>query len=308
MTQPELAVSSESSSDPYRGQLVLGGVIVAGGLSWPLMKITLASVEPEALLISRLIFATVGAFLVAWTSRNLRWPKRREAFAIGSVAVLQLGAFLWLITVGLSLVPAGRAALLAYTSPIWVIPLATCVLGERLTRSTVTSLGFGLAGLAALFLPSASVWSSSDAVAGNLCLLAAALVWATQITLLRRWPSRVPTLQLFPWQLLCATVILGVLSWLTEGRSLLQGWDWSTVAIAAYVGLISTTLVFWGMLFVARVLPALSSTIGFLGIPGVGLLASTLILAEPLNRELVVGFALIGVAVTIQATTSVRAG
>ncbi|WP_179153268.1 DMT family transporter [Chromohalobacter israelensis] len=283
---------------------IFAGVIIGGGLSWPLMKITLGNMSPQVFLIWRLVFATISAFVLVKMTRQFRIPGREVWFPIISVACLQMGAFLWLITVGVTMVPAGRAALLAYTSPIWMIPLAVLWLDEKLDRSVIASLVFGIAGLAFLFLPSNHVLSNTQALVGNGLLLLAAVVWAFQIALLRRYPYGWSTLQLLPWQLLAATLGLSSLTIACSDVSLFQGLDIRSLLVTTYVGIVSTTFVFWGMLHIARTMPAISSTISFLGIPVVGLLSSVLLLSERLDVGLVVGFVLIAIAVFIQSKSS----
>ncbi|GHC21303.1 DMT family transporter [Aidingimonas halophila] len=304
MNHSELLVSSISRLIGRGTGFIFAGVILGGGLSWPLMKMALENISPQAFLIWRLAFATISAFVLVKMTRQFRFPGREDWFPIISVACLQMGAFLWLITIGVTMVPAGRAALLAYTSPIWMIPLAVVWLNEKLDRSVIASLVFGLAGLAFLFLPSTHTLSNTQALLGNGLLLLAAVVWAFQIALLRRYPSGWSTLQLLPWQLLVATLGLSSLTIGFSDVSLLQGLDIRSLMVTTYVGIISTTFVFWGMLHIARTMPAISSTVSFLGIPAVGLLSSVLLLSERLDFGLVAGFVLIAVAVFIQSKNS----
>lgn len=290
-----------TANEGHKGQIALLGVILGGGLTWPLMKIALADISPDSFLVVRLIFATCGAFFVAWITGCLQLPKRAFLWPILSVALLQMGAFLWLITIGVSLVSPGRAALLAYTSPFWVIPMAFGFLGERVDYITGLSLTAGLSGLAVLFLPSANVWSNFTDLLGNILLLLAAVVWALQIVLLRWRPPAIPTLYLLPWQLLVATILSVFASSLVQGANLLTNWTWPAFGIAGYAGLISTTLVFWGMLYVSRTLPAMMSTIGFLGVPIVGLISSVFLIGEKVDVALLLGFGLIMTALYLQS-------
>ncbi|BBI52264.1 hypothetical protein HORIV_46850 [Vreelandella olivaria] len=43
---------------------IFAGVILGGGLSWPLMKIALENTSPQVFLIWRLAFATISAFIL----------------------------------------------------------------------------------------------------------------------------------------------------------------------------------------------------------------------------------------------------
>jgi len=292
---------------PRAALFVLAGVVLGGGLSWALMKLALGQVSPHAFLLARLAFATLAAFAVAGAMGRLRWPGRGAALPIVSVAVLQMGAFLWLVTVGVNLVPAGRAALLAYTTPVWVIPLALTWLGERADAHALASIGLGLAGIAVLFAPSAGVWASDARILGNLLLLAGAVVWAVQIVLLRRMHADAARLIYLPWQLLLATALVAALTLTVHGPGAVAApWTPRAVAIGAYAGVISTTFVFWGLLYVGRNLPAVSSSVGFLGVPAVGLVSAALILGEPVTWTLLAGFVLIAAAIAVQIRALTR--
>ncbi|MFN0299917.1 MAG: EamA family transporter [Burkholderiales bacterium] len=74
---------------------------------------------------------------------------------------------------------------LAYTTPLWVMPAATLFLGERLTPRRVIGVALGLLGLAVLFNPFAFDWSDQSSVVGHGALLLAALCWAASIVHIR---------------------------------------------------------------------------------------------------------------------------
>ena len=66
----------------------------------------------------------------------------------------------------------------------------------------------------------------------------------------------------------------------------------------AYNGPLSTALAVWAWLTVNRTLPAITSSLGSLGVPVVGLVASVVALGEPLDVASVTGlvFIVAGVA------------
>src|SRR5690349_19958376 len=96
-----------------------------------------------------------------------------------------------LCSIGLQLVPVGRSAILAYTTPLWVAPGASLFLGERLTGRRALGVAIGLVGLGALFNPLSLDWTRRDVVLGHVATLAAALLWAASILHIRghRWRS-----------------------------------------------------------------------------------------------------------------------
>ena len=72
-------------------------------------------------------------FVIARFMGILRVPHRADIPVVFSVGLLQNMGFITLVTIGMQFMPAGRAAILAYTSPIWVVPAAALLLGERFT-------------------------------------------------------------------------------------------------------------------------------------------------------------------------------
>ena len=60
-----------------------------------------------------------------------------------SVGLLHMGAFAALVSLGLQHVPAGRSVVLAYTTPLWVIPAARLFLGEPIGRAAAPGCCWG---------------------------------------------------------------------------------------------------------------------------------------------------------------------
>src|SRR5207244_6481654 len=112
---------------------------------------------------------------------KLARPTRRDLPIVLSVAILQMAIFQPLTNLGLRHVAAGRAAVLVYTTPLWVTPGAVLFLAERLTPLKVAGLACGLGGIGLLFNPLALDWSRSDVVLGSVELMAASMLWGVAI-------------------------------------------------------------------------------------------------------------------------------
>ncbi len=104
------------------------------------------------------------------------------------VSVLQMVLFTMCVTLGLRYVDAGRSAILAYTTPLWVLPLATLFLGERLSVLKIIGFFLGLLGVLLLFNPVTFNWHNHLAVIGSgyLILAAFSLRVVSSILKLRR--------------------------------------------------------------------------------------------------------------------------
>ncbi len=277
---------------PAVARLLLVGVVVLWGANWPVMKVALQSIPPVWFAGARMTLGAACLFALLAVLGRLKLPTRRDLPLIFTVGGLQMAAFLVLVNFALLHVGAGRSAVLAYTTPLWVTPAAVLLLGETMTRRKLLGLGLGLGGVAVLFNPSGFDWSSRAALTGNALLLAAAFSWSLAILHVRvhQWDSS--PLQLAPWQMVLAIPPLAVLSWFTEDWSAIA-WSGELGVILAYNGPLATAFCFWAVVSVNRALPATTTSLSLLAVPVAGVLASALSLGEPLTPTLIGGLALI---------------
>ena len=229
--------------------------------------------------------------LLAFQGR-LRLPARADKTILISIAIIQIAFPTALIHSGLLHLGAGRSAVLVFTMPLWVAPLAFFFLKERISAVKLTGLSLGLTGVAALFNPMAFDFTDQSQLIGNGFMLIASFSFATAIILVRRNPSAAPIIQLVPWQLFLGSVLLAIAALSIEGTPDIQ-WSSSLVAIMAYNGPIASGFCFWAYLTVSSNLPAMNTAIGSLGIPVIGVISSAFILGESLNLSVVSGLVLI---------------
>lgn len=269
--------------------LLLMAVILLWGSNWPIMKIGLnEGLPPFWFAVSRLFLGMVTLLLLLAALGRLKLPQRRDLPVILTVGLLQVALFLGAINFALQFVEAGRSSVLAYTTPLWVTPAAILLLGERPSRLKLAGLLLGLVGLVALFNPLALDWSDRGVVIGNMILMLAAVGWAIAILHVRghRWSGSV--LEIIPWQMMVALVPLTLLAVIFEGdyRPQLSGTAW---AVIAYNGPIATGFCYWATITVTRSLPAISTSLGLLGVPMVGVGSSAILLSERLTPSLLLG-------------------
>jgi drug/metabolite transporter (DMT)-like permease len=199
---------------------------------------------------------------------------------------------------GISLIEAGRAAIIGYTMPLWAAVLGPLLLDERLTANRIVGLGLGTAGL--LVLLSEDLAALGRSPTGTLAMLAAAFTWALGLVLTKRYRLAMPVLSFAGWQLAFASpfVVAGALA--------IEGWPsfaLSTDAWLALVYAIAVAMLFchWLWFSIVALLPAVLASIGTLGIPVVGLLSSAVLLGEPLGWRQFLALALVagGLAVVL---------
>lgn len=286
------SASLAASTGRRSALLLLAAVIVLWGLNWPVMKLGLTHMGPMTFVTWRMAMAAACMFAFAAATGRLHWPTRRDWPIVLSVGLFQMGGFMTLCTFGLQYVEASRSSILAYTTPLWVVPGAILLFGEKVAGWRLFGVLVGLAGVAVMFNPVAIDWSSRDVLIGNGALMLGALLWAGQILQIRghRWDS--PPLELVGWQLLVATLMVLPIALVTEaGRPV--DWGWELSAILVYNGPIATAFCFFAVITLNRALPAITTSLGMLGVPAAGLVFSALMLGEPINATKGMGLALI---------------
>lgn len=297
MTSPAPAGSAARWFAPVA--LVLSIVLL--GMNWPVMKIALRSTSPVWLASYRLLAAGVlYAVLLAFQGRLVR-PPRREWRMIAIIGVCQGAMMTGLTMIGIGLVGAGRSAILAYTSPIWVIPVAAALFGERVTRWQLAGLALGIGGVLVMFNPADFDWTSGRVIAGNACVLGgAAAMSAAQLTA-RGHVWRLSPLQTMPFQTLLGGLLLLPVAVLMEGAAPRIGASPGFLLAVLYIAGGATCLAYWLQVEAARRLPAARMSLAQLATPVIGVGASALWVGEAPSLGNLLGLALIVAGVGVSA-------
>lgn len=279
-------------SPERRAYLLLIAVIFLWGVNWPIMKAGLAYISPLWFAAGRVVLAAIVLFGLLAALGRLRLPRRGHWGVLLSVGVGQVGANMALIHLGVQFIEAGRSAIFAYTTPLWVAPLAAVFLGERLHARKLLGIALGLLGVAVLSGPAALALGSGPTLLGNGLLVLAAMISASVIVHMRSKGRAVQALDLAPWQMLLGAAVLVPTALLVEGQPAAE-WSAPLLAVLAYNGVLATAFCLWAFVVVMRDLPATSTAVGSLGVPVVGVLTSAVILDEPLSAAKMAGLALI---------------
>ena len=275
-----------------KAMLLLGAVALAWGTTWPVTKALLEYLPPLWTTTFRSAIAAVTLFGISAARGHLVAPRRGDIPITLNIVLLHMVAFSGLIAIGMQFVPAGRSVVLGYTTPLWVMIGAHFFLGEVLSRAQAIGIALGLFGLMLLFNPASFNWADSSALLGNALVLLAAFFWAASIVHVRthRWVST--PFELIPWQVLIATCILAVLATVFEGLPHIN-WSANLLELLIYGGVVGIAVPYWATVTVNRSLPAVTTSVGLLSVPVVGVLCSAVALGEPLTFALVMALACI---------------
>lgn len=275
-------------------------VVLAWGVNWPITKMIVREVSP---LWSTAFRCAIAAFALGTllAARGLFIvPKRGDVPVVLSTALLHMCAYSALVAAGLQFLPAGRAIVLGYTTPIWVVIGARIFLSERITTGKAIGVASGLAGLAVIFSPGSLDWNDRYAFFGTGLIMLAAFCWAANIIYVRahRWISS--PFQLAFWQAALAFVVLSVTALIVDGLPHVD-WTLRLVGLLLFSGIVCTALAYWAMSVANRSLPAVTTSLGLLATPALGIVSGVVLLGEPWEPSLLIALALLvgGIAIGI---------
>ena len=267
-------------------------LVLSWGFNWIFAKMTLEYVSPVWVTTLRLLPACALFFALCLATGRVRVPVKADLPVVFSIGLLHMVGFSVLVSIGLQYLPAGKSIVLAYTSPLWVVPAAWFFLREPLTVRRLLGLLIGLSGVVLIMQPGQMDWSDPNIVLGHVVMLTGALCWAVSIGYGRVHKWVTPPFSLLPWQMLVGGVVQLVLALVIEGIPHIN-WTLELWLLLGFNCLIGNGLAYWMMNLVSRDLPAGVVSMGLLGVPVIGLVCSSLFLGETLGLPLVIAAVLI---------------
>jgi drug/metabolite transporter (DMT)-like permease len=298
-------VPSTPSHVDATARLMLVGVSLAWGLTWPAMKIALNEIPPFSMRVGTCVLAVLTLFAVARLQRRdvrIRSPVLAAHLVVAGV--LNVAIFVLFTAFAQLATLTSRVTVLTYTMPIWAALLAYPILGERLNAARGVSLLLCVVGLAVLTYP---LIGTSD-LAGLALALGTAVSWAAGTIYLKWARIEADPIAVSMWQLVVALVVVSVGLLLFEGS--LHLWPVSQTALWALVfcALAGSAFAYLLWFEIVRRLPAMTASLGVLSAPVIGTVASVLMLGERPTWSDIIGFVLIlSAAAGVLLTPATRA-
>jgi O-acetylserine/cysteine efflux transporter len=278
---------------PATGFIQLAVSVVLLSSAWPLTKIALnLGSTPLWFAEGRAVLSGLTAALILAIRGRLRLPHRVDLPALIAVGVFQLGGYFALAHEAVAWIPAGRTAILANTTTMWVVPLSLIFLHERIPLRRWLAVVFGVVGVVVLMSPWAIDWTSANVVIGHTFLLGASFSWSIAIIVTRVARPRMSMFELLPWCFaVSAVMLLPLLLWRAPHGGIGTGpVSWAALG---YIGLIAGPIGTWCVMQATAMLPTVVSSVGFLATPAISLLLANVFLGERFTVDLLVGSALI---------------
>ena len=178
-SNPTIAGSTESAKPKTRDGLLLLSLVVIWAVSWPVIKIGVGQIPPIWYGCLRYAIAALILFGLVAMKGELAPPPRSDLSLVVVSGVLQMAAYSALTGLALTILPPGRASVLAFSTPVLVAPLAAWRLGEKMNSKIVAGVTIGCTGIVIIASPSFAV-GGKQAMAYAM-LMGAAAAWAITI-------------------------------------------------------------------------------------------------------------------------------
>lgn len=240
---------------------------------------------------------SVAAVSLLWLAPRVLRLGRRGLATVVALGLLNQYAFVGLQVAGLRTVAAGPAAAIIYLQPVLVVLASGPVLGERLTPRRLVAVLLGFAGVAVVGLHQ----SAAASAGGVLLLLAAAVCWSAGALVTSA--SREPVMALVAGQHFVGAPLLVATAALAEPFPALST-RFVVCVLAAGCGS-GVTWMLWSELL-RRGEASVVSTWLF-AVPVLAAVLGVVFLGESLSTALVVGIALVAVAVRLAAAAGAAA-
>lgn len=162
------------------------GLVAVGiwGMAPVATRALVLQLAPLPLLVIRMGVAAV--VLLPWCAPVLRGTGRRHVPRLIIAGLLGMVGYNLPVTIGLQWVPASTAGLVLASEPVWLLLLAACFLGERVSRRSWAGAAVALAGVAVLAGPGVlSARGGARELAGVGLVALGTLLFAAYTLLLR---------------------------------------------------------------------------------------------------------------------------
>lgn len=262
---------------PPRALILLLVLALFWGGNWPILKV---AVREAPVFWFRTVCAWGGAIGLLAIARasgmSLKVPREDWArlIVVGLLSVAGWNAF---SGYGVLNLPAGRASMLGYTMPLWLVILSVTWLKEKLDARNLLGIVLGMSGVALLI--GEDMGLLTRAPVGTLCMLGAATTWAVGVAMIKKRPFGLPATVQTAWMMVAGGFPTAFLALAFES-ALPPPMSAPAWAAIAYNVFIAGILCYWAFYKLVGMVPASVTGISSLIVPVVGVLTGIIFLGE----------------------------
>lgn len=253
----------------YQLSCMFAVLIIIWGLSWPIANLGLQYMAPLQYTQLSFAFATISTFIYLIAMRKWSLPSKHDWLYIVTVGVIQMAIVAWLANFAVTKIPTGTAALITYSTPIWISPISRFVFGERINVLGVAAIVVALGGVGMLLGSHVATSLNSSYIQGALAaLLAAFLVGLVCFySRYRNWTTS--EIELLPWQFFVAALVTTCMRCLLiESQPLVI--NMAMIFSLFYNATLVTVVGYYLFIAVSTRIPVITTSMGILLIPIVG--------------------------------------
>jgi drug/metabolite transporter (DMT)-like permease len=263
------------------------------------VAVKLGVADSPPLMLAALRFAIGGACVVGWGLWT-RAPFRLELgeasplLGLGVLFAVQLG----LLNVGVWLSTAGRASVLLNAYPVYIVLLAHLLVpGDRLTLAKLGGVLLGFTGILVLFADQfvTPLEPGSTILRGDVTLTASAVLLALRQVVLNRQLQRIHPLKPLLAQVVVGTPAFLLLSWAFESQPTVA--TWGLAGSLFYQGVIIAGFNFIANMWLLKTYRPSALAAFTLTTPLFGVVATALVIGEPIGWRLAVSAVLVATGV-----------
>jgi drug/metabolite transporter (DMT)-like permease len=248
------------------------------GLNWPIMKIGVTDFPILTFRCATMVGGLAVFALIARVQGHSLRIARCHWREVVALATTNMALWYGLSILGVKLLASGRAAILAFTLPVWVALIGLLVYGERQSARLVLAIIAAAIGVGLLL--AGELQAMTGRPLGTLCMLAAAAIWGFGTHQFKRRRQQTPLVVLSFWMMAVTLVLLGSLSLVFEHAQWVR-WpnagEWGAIVfniVLAY----GVAQLLWFRL--ASSLPPVVSALSVMMIPVVGVISGLVLLGE----------------------------
>lgn len=248
-----------------------------------MMKIAVREIQPWTFRSICLIFGASGIIgLIKAKGVKLNIPKN-EIRPLIILALFNVTGWHIFSAYGLIYMKAGRAAIIAYTMPVWASILATILLRERFSYTRILGLFLGMISLSILITP--NVREMSLVPLGAIFMIGSAMSWAVGTVLIKYFRFTIPTISLTGWQSIIGALPIIIGTIILEPLPTISKISWHALMALLYLIIFGNIYCYWAWIRVVQLFPAGIAASGSLAIPVIGVFSSGFILGESIGIQ-----------------------
>jgi drug/metabolite transporter (DMT)-like permease len=274
--------------------------ILAGalwGTSFPIIKIGLRSIDPFTFLFWRFLVSCVALIAVMLLLRKFQFKITNKKLII-LLGIANAAGYL-LQYVGMPYTSAAKAALFINLSAMWVAVLSPKLLGENISLKKIAGVLFGLVGIVFVSTNLDFATLTQGQLVGDVLILISGLTWAFFMIYNKKLVnnSTSETFQSMTWVLVFTFLSIAPFAVLSgPGFFTLSGWAWASIV---YTAIVCWVIPYYLWLEGLKHLSASTSTVLLLSEVVVAVIASILVLQEPITVFSSIGALLIAIAILL---------